>query len=376
MMTDESNAAQDLRGALERGQVQWHCSEEDGGPDVGIMVGLGGGKELWLGELLDIEGGGMGFAVYGPDKIAVASLSDWDDVREIVEQHIAPAMAERLPSHNLQEALERIANSKVAFNAHPVGVITTFQEWARDALSTALAQPAENAKGGEVVAFADEEALRLAYVTGYNDAYSDTTDGMVDHNAAEEGWGQYQENLSAVAHPPAAEPVGQWSTDLINAPTACHVLTARFDTSTGEWACGFVQSPPGAPWTHYTVVQMPDSLATPARTDDAAQPSGDAAAMREALERAYEKVKLYPERNGDPMWVGGQGFMDLLALRNLVPDALEAIFAGARRGVTVEVIGGPCDHRWAAMTMTGHMSCVDCRQTRPMNATEIAQWTK
>lgn len=51
----------------------------------------------------------------------------------------------------------------------------------------------------------------------------------------------------------------------------------------------------------------------------------DTEALREALEQAYEKVKEWPERNGDPMEVGGQGFMDLLALRNLIPDALAAL---------------------------------------------------
>jgi len=79
--------------ALQAGQVQWHTSEEDGGPDVGIMVGLGGGKLLWCGELLDAEGGGMGLAVSTETaKIMTASLTEWDDVRQIIEDHIAPAL--------------------------------------------------------------------------------------------------------------------------------------------------------------------------------------------------------------------------------------------------------------------------------------------
>ena len=65
------------------------------------------------------------------------------------------------------------------------------------------------------------------------------------------------------------------------------------------------------------------ALATPARTDDAAQAGGDVAASAK-----------------------------------------------------VQIIGGPCDHKWAAMTMAGHMSCIYCRQTRPMTALEAAQWTK
>lgn len=35
---------------FERGRVLWFSSEDDGGPDVGISVGLGGGKALWVGE--------------------------------------------------------------------------------------------------------------------------------------------------------------------------------------------------------------------------------------------------------------------------------------------------------------------------------------
>jgi chromosome segregation ATPase len=35
----------------------------------------------------------------------------------------------------LREALEQIVSAKVAFNAHPVGVIATMQEWATQALT-------------------------------------------------------------------------------------------------------------------------------------------------------------------------------------------------------------------------------------------------
>ena len=33
------------------GETQWHSSEEDGGPDVGILIGLHDGAQLWIGEL-------------------------------------------------------------------------------------------------------------------------------------------------------------------------------------------------------------------------------------------------------------------------------------------------------------------------------------
>lgn len=50
----------------------------------------------------------------------------------------------------------------------------------------------------EDLANADQlEAIRMAYKTGYNEGYSDSSDGLVDHDACEEGWGQYQEALAA-----------------------------------------------------------------------------------------------------------------------------------------------------------------------------------
>ena len=36
---------------LTPGQVQDHCSDEGGGPDVGQLLALGGGKYLWAGEI-------------------------------------------------------------------------------------------------------------------------------------------------------------------------------------------------------------------------------------------------------------------------------------------------------------------------------------
>ena len=75
------------------GRVTWHSSEEDGGPDVGLTVGLGDGKMLWIGERSSKEGDGMGLLVYSPDKIVEnASLTEWDEVRNLIEFHVAPAI--------------------------------------------------------------------------------------------------------------------------------------------------------------------------------------------------------------------------------------------------------------------------------------------
>lgn len=45
----------------------------------------------------------------------------------------------------------------------------------------------------------------------------------------------------------------------------------------------------------------------------------------ERLREAYNAVADWPEKRGYPMTVGGQGFMDLLALRNLVGEMLPAL---------------------------------------------------
>ena len=41
------------RDDCELGRVGWHCSDKDGGPDVGISIGLGDKKMLWFGEISD-----------------------------------------------------------------------------------------------------------------------------------------------------------------------------------------------------------------------------------------------------------------------------------------------------------------------------------
>lgn len=54
---------------IEIGQVQWHCSEEDGGPDVGLLLRLDPSMFLWAGEITraDWEDGGDETAALGDD---------------------------------------------------------------------------------------------------------------------------------------------------------------------------------------------------------------------------------------------------------------------------------------------------------------------
>ena len=44
----------DLDNESEFGRVTWLSSEEDGGPDVGVVLGLGEGRSLFIGELPNI----------------------------------------------------------------------------------------------------------------------------------------------------------------------------------------------------------------------------------------------------------------------------------------------------------------------------------
>lgn len=47
----EEDLAETLATMDERGKVTWCSSEEDGGPDCGMSVGLGGGRMLYVGEM-------------------------------------------------------------------------------------------------------------------------------------------------------------------------------------------------------------------------------------------------------------------------------------------------------------------------------------
>lgn len=76
------------------GQVVHHCSEDDGLADVGIAIGLPGGHQLWLGELLKRDGGDIGFILHGPQgERTAAPLNEWGDVRDLFAEKVAPLFA-------------------------------------------------------------------------------------------------------------------------------------------------------------------------------------------------------------------------------------------------------------------------------------------
>jgi len=83
----------------ELGKVTWHSSEEDSGPDVGLMLGLGEGRALWVGEISkrawtdagsEIQAlgsdGGWWLGIYQPEFQPFAKFADAEAGREVFEQ--------------------------------------------------------------------------------------------------------------------------------------------------------------------------------------------------------------------------------------------------------------------------------------------------
>lgn len=77
-----------IEPSTERGEVTWHSSDEDSGPDVGLSMGLGDGKLLWVGEVPDRAGWCL--AIYHPDKSGgredLATFDDAESGRVFFEE--------------------------------------------------------------------------------------------------------------------------------------------------------------------------------------------------------------------------------------------------------------------------------------------------
>lgn len=83
----------------DRGSILWLCSKEDGGPDVGIQLGLGDGFALYIGEvskmrLLEhgiprVDPAEWWTILYRPhDDVMIGRVHDTEAAREALE-HIA-----------------------------------------------------------------------------------------------------------------------------------------------------------------------------------------------------------------------------------------------------------------------------------------------
>lgn len=101
-MTETSEADAQMED-IDIGQVQWHCSEEDGGPDVGLLLRLDASQYLWAGELLrdDWEDAGPDAAALGDDSGFWAILYEEGGKRKTVlgrfiEQTVAQDFIEKM----------------------------------------------------------------------------------------------------------------------------------------------------------------------------------------------------------------------------------------------------------------------------------------
>lgn len=97
--TESAAVTGDGGPGYDRGSVLWHSSEEDGGPDCGIQVGLGGGYSLYFGELADrtleehgvepVSPSGWWAKLYGPGEgWIIGPIADRYVAKEALE-HIA-----------------------------------------------------------------------------------------------------------------------------------------------------------------------------------------------------------------------------------------------------------------------------------------------
>lgn len=110
--SDEDRAAEDEPAENTTiGGITWHSSEEDSGPDVGIIVYLGPNDRLWCGEIsrrlfdehdgsANFDNDGGAFIVrYSPKETAlIAKCADMDTGREFVEQVAAWVRSSTNPS--------------------------------------------------------------------------------------------------------------------------------------------------------------------------------------------------------------------------------------------------------------------------------------
>lgn len=89
------------------GHVVWHSTDEDGGPDVGMSLGLGGDKAMWVGEITNEEwdeldpgqratlGGGRGdtYLMLYPDRVPLARFTDPGTAQDFIEAVAAAIQA-------------------------------------------------------------------------------------------------------------------------------------------------------------------------------------------------------------------------------------------------------------------------------------------
>lgn len=86
------------------GHVEWHSSDEGGGPDVGVLLHISTTDSLWIGEITSKEGADFGV----PD-------TGWHIVHHHVEgkTHVG-SVPDRQPAIDLAEALSAAIRASVS----------------------------------------------------------------------------------------------------------------------------------------------------------------------------------------------------------------------------------------------------------------------
>lgn len=92
--------------ACERGKITRHCSDPNGGPDVGLSLGLGDNRLLWVGEVGEPawSGAALGSAtgwrliLYEPEMGRVLGLIDRDRAQLFIERLAATIRCAHVPT--------------------------------------------------------------------------------------------------------------------------------------------------------------------------------------------------------------------------------------------------------------------------------------
>lgn len=87
--------------ASERGKVTWHCSEEGSGPDVGLSLGLGDNRILWVGEITKAA-----WSAGGEDVAALGADDGWWLILYEPDSRVIGKMAD---AYSAQDFIERLA---------------------------------------------------------------------------------------------------------------------------------------------------------------------------------------------------------------------------------------------------------------------------
>lgn len=70
------------------GEITWHASGEDTGPDCGIEVSLGGGKALYIGEMAGHDDWQIAL-IDGDAMCALADVTSNDLARDLADEIVA-----------------------------------------------------------------------------------------------------------------------------------------------------------------------------------------------------------------------------------------------------------------------------------------------